>query len=104
MRKIALLAGATIMALGLGAASSSAFAMGCLTSQDQMVTPSLTANTISEAPSTGGSATALPPAYNIAEYNTLVAKGNACPTTEQSLPIGQQQSNQGFVYQPQGQR
>ena len=42
MQKLALFAGAVVMALGVSAASSSAFAMGCLDNQNQMVTPSLT--------------------------------------------------------------
>jgi len=90
MQNIVKLASVLVVAMGMGAASTSAFAMGCLNNQAAMVTQSLTANTISQAPGGGGSATALPPAYNIGHYNALLAEGNACPTTEQSLPLDQQ--------------
>jgi hypothetical protein len=90
MQKLALFAGAVVMALGVSAASSSAFAMGCLDNQSNMVAPSLVANFISSAPGGAGAASALPPAYDVSQYNADLAKGNACSTTQQSLPLDQQ--------------
>ena len=95
MQKIALLTGAVVMALGMGAASTSAFAMGCLTNQNKMPTPSLSDNLMAIS---GGTASALPAPYDVGRYNALVAKGNACPTTEQSLPLDQRSSYRGSVY------
>jgi len=89
MQKLALFAGAVVMALGVSAASSSAFAMGCLDNQNQMVTPSLTDSLM---PTTGGNGTgsAGNVAYDVGAYNALLAKGNTCSTTQQSLPSDQQ--------------
>ena len=92
MQKLALFAGAVVMALGVGAASSSAFAMGCLDNQNQMVTPSLSLS-VMPAPSGNGTDTNGTTAFDVAQYNALLAKGNACPSTEQSLPFGQQQTS-----------
>jgi hypothetical protein len=89
------LAAVGIVALGMGAASTSAFAAGCLTYQNQMVTPSLTDNLMAES---GSTATALPATYDVAQYRALLAKGNTCPTTQQSLPLDQQQQNQGAAF------
>jgi hypothetical protein len=95
MQNIVKLAGVAIVALGMGAASTSAFAMGCLTNQNQMVTPSLSDNVMATY---GSTASALPAPYDVAQYNALLAKGNACPTTQQSLPLDQQQSDRGSFY------
>lgn len=98
MRNIVKLAGVAVVALGMGAASTSAFAMGCLTNQRQMVTPSLSADLMAIS---GGTASALPPPYDVARYNELLAKGNACPTTQQSLPLDEEQTYRGSVYSTQ---
>jgi hypothetical protein len=95
MKNVIKLAAVGIVALGMGAASTSAFAAGCLYNQNQMVTPSLTDNLMAES---GSTATALPAPYDVAQYNALLAKGNTCPTTQQSLPLDQQQPNHGAAF------
>lgn len=90
MKNVIKLAAVGIVALGMGAASTSAFAMGCLTNQSQMVTPSLSDTLLA---ATGNSTTVQPP-----NQEALLAKGNVCPTTLQSLPLDQQQSSQGSFY------
>jgi|SwirhisoilCB1_FD_contig_71_503784_length_523_multi_2_in_0_out_0_1 hypothetical protein len=95
MKNVIKLAAIGIVALGMGAASTSAFAAGCLTNQNQMVTPSLTDNLMAES---GSTATALPAPFDVAQYRALLAKGNTCPTTQQSLPLDQQQSYHGSAF------
>jgi hypothetical protein len=64
-----------------------------------MVTPSLSDNLMAIS---GGTASALPAPYNVAEYNALLARGNSCATTEQSLSV--QPSQQRTLQQSQQQQ
>ena len=81
MRKISLFAGVVALALGATAVSSSAFA-ACLTSQEQLTPMSLTHDDM--VPNAGFG-------YNKDAYNAALAKGNACPVTQQAQPVSDTQ-------------
>lgn len=84
MRKFIVLTSAVVMALGVGAASSSAFAMGCLINQENLPPISLAQSAM--VPNAGFE-------YDKAAYDAALAKGNACPGTQQSQPVSAVQSN-----------
>lgn len=78
MRKSLLLAGVAALTVGLGAASSSAYAMGCLTNQEALPFMSLSHDDM--VPDAGFG-------YDKDAYDAALAKGNACSTTQQSQPV-----------------
>jgi nickel-dependent lactate racemase len=84
MRKFIVLTSAVVMALGVGAASSSAFAMGCLTNQASLPPISLAQSAM---------VTNAGFEYDKATYDANLAKGNACSATQQSQPVSVVQSN-----------
>lgn len=85
MRKISLVIGATVLAFGVTAASSAAFA-SCLTNQESLPTISLSQTAMT--PNDGTE-------YDKGAYDAAVGKGNACPTTEQSQPVSDVQTRHG---------
>jgi hypothetical protein len=86
MRKLIVLTGAVVMALGVGAASSSAFAMGCLTNQENL--PPMTLAQSAMVPNAGYE-------YDKGAYDAALAKGNACPATQQSQPVSDVENMNG---------
>lgn len=92
MRKSILLAGLVATTMGLGAVSTgSAFAMGCLS--PELATPpvSLTNNAMGDKSQNGAASKGF--GYDRDAYLAALAKGNACGTSEQSLPVSETQQH-----------
>jgi hypothetical protein len=84
MRNVYLMAGLVATAIGLSAVSTgSAFAMGCLTNQENLPGVSLTNNPM--VPNEGFG-------YDKTDADAAIAKGNTCSTTEQSQAVSDIQS------------
>jgi hypothetical protein len=88
MRKISLFGGIVVLTLGMAAVSTagSAFAMGCLDNQDSLPAISLSHNGLTPGAGFG---------YDKDGYDAAIAKGNACPATEQATPVSDTQLRNG---------